>query len=54
MHQSNSFWRSNAHSAHPPEIDMPEERFPVKGAFLLVGFRVWTRVAATVSRRISI
>jgi len=26
---------------------MPEERVPVKGAFPLVGFRVWTRVGAT-------
>jgi len=33
---------------------MPEERSFVKGLFPLVGFRVWTRVAATVSRRIGV
>ena len=37
-----------------PGIGMPEERVPVKGAFPLVGFRVWTRVAGTVSRRIGV
>jgi hypothetical protein len=30
---------------------MPEERFPVKGAFPLVGFRVWARLIATVVGR---
>jgi hypothetical protein len=31
---------------------MPEERFPVKGVFSQVGFRVWARLFATVVGRV--